>query len=87
MTIRKQFLESLASPTAGVMTTEKLFSKVPDIVFCMKNTSGQYVSANPAFAERLGLRSVDNIIGKTATDLFPERLAVIYTEQDRLILT
>lgn len=69
------------------MTTEKLFSKVPDIVFCIKNTSGQYVSANLAFAERLGLPSVDHIIGKTAKDLFPEHLAAIYTEQDRLILT
>ncbi|MGZ0710084.1 helix-turn-helix domain-containing protein [Coraliomargarita sp. W4R53] len=69
------------------MTTEKLFEKVPDIVFCMKNTSGQYVSANLAFTERLGLPSVDNIIGKTAHDLFPEHLAATYSEQDQMILT
>lgn len=87
MTIRKQFLDSLVSPAAGLMTTEKLFSKVPDIVFCIKNTSRQYVSANLAFAERLGLASVDDIIGKTAEDLFPAHLAAIYTEQDQKILT
>lgn len=64
------------------MVAEKLFAEVPDIVFCIKNQAGQYISANPAFAERLGLSSTKLILGKTASDLFPAHLAQIYHAQD-----
>jgi PAS domain S-box-containing protein len=86
MRTRKQFFDDFDTPASALQITEKLFSKVPDIVYCIKNRHGQYVSANQAFAERLGLGSVDSIIGKTAGDLFPEHLVAIYAEQDRMIL-
>ena len=41
---------------------------------------------NPAFAERLGLRSVNEILGKTAADLFPRHMAASYQAQDRTVL-
>lgn len=65
---------------------QKLFSRIPDIVFCVKDRSGCYVSANSALAERLGLQSVDLVIGKNAHELFPPHLAEVYTEQDEQIL-
>ncbi len=80
--IREDFLKQLATP----MVAESLFAKVPDIVFCMKNAEAQYVSANPAFAQRLGLRSVNEILGKRAEDIFPPHLAETYQAQDEIVL-
>ncbi|MBT8037914.1 MAG: AraC family transcriptional regulator [Verrucomicrobiae bacterium] len=80
-TIRQQFISQLATP----IVAEQLFEQVPDIVFCIKNNQGQYISANPAFAERLGLSSIDEILGKTAADIFPPHLAVTYLAQDKQV--
>lgn len=80
--LREDFLAQLATP----LVAERLFAEVPDIVFCIKNSAKQYVSANLAFAERLRLKSVDEILGKTATDLFPPHLASTYQDQDDLVL-
>jgi len=79
--LRDLFLSQLATP----LVSEKLFAHVPDIVFCIKNINGQYISANRAFADRLGLSSHQDILGKTASDLFPNYLATIYDEQDNIV--
>lgn len=76
--VRDTFLAQLATP----LISEQLFAQVPDIVFCIKNLDHCYISANRAFADRIGLRSEKDIIGKHATDFFPEYLAEIYTQQD-----
>ena len=76
--LREAFLAELDTP----MVTERLFEQIPDIVFCLKNNQGQYIAANTAFAERLGHRSVNSILGKTVADIFPEHLAATYQEQD-----
>jgi len=60
--LREEFLAELNTP----MVAERLFAEVPDIVFCIKNKQGQYISANPAFAERLGLRSINSTLGKNS---------------------
>ncbi len=80
--IREEFLANLATP----LICEKLFAQVPDIVFCIKNLVGSYITANQAFAERLGLRSTNDIIGKNVTELFPAYLADIYQKQDEAVL-
>lgn len=80
--LREEFLAQLATP----LVAERLFAEVPDIVFCIKNRDGLYISANPAFAERLGLKSVDEILGKTAAELFPLHLSSTYQAQDDVVL-
>ena len=80
--LREEFLAELATP----MVAESLFAAVPDIVFCIKNSEGQYISANMAFVERLGLQSISEILGKRAVDIFPEHLAVTYQRQDEIVL-
>lgn len=83
MNLRDAFLKELATP----MVAERLFAEVPDIVFCIKDKQGRYISANPAFALRLGVKSVNDILGKTASDIFPPHLAAVYEEQDQTVLT
>ena len=66
---------------------ERIFRVIPDIVFCVKDAEGIYRAANPAFAERLGLKSEDEVIGRRAGELFSPDLAVVYEKQDAAVLT
>jgi len=79
--LRDIFLSQLATP----MVSERLFSQIPDIVFCVKNIDGRYVSVNRAFSDRLGLKSPNEILGKTAHEIFPQYLADIYKGQDEQV--
>lgn len=85
-TSRQQFLNQLTHSTEGALVAERLFAEVPDIVFCIKDTDGCYIAANPAFAERIGLGSVNKILGKTASELFPAHLAATYQAQDEVVI-
>lgn len=82
MSRRDDFFKELATP----MVAEVLFAEIPDIVFCVKDRDGRYISANPAFAHRIGVESAGDILGKTAAELFPPHLAAVYEEQDRTVL-
>jgi len=79
--IRESFLSRLATP----LICERLFEQIPDVVFCIKDTDGRYISANQAFANRRGLRSPRDIIGKTAYQIFAPNLASTYHEQDKKV--
>ncbi|MFC4994606.1 helix-turn-helix domain-containing protein [Rubritalea tangerina] len=76
------FLEQLSTPLIGT----RLFAQIPDILFCIKDREGRYLTTNRAFADKLNLKSANDIIGKTANDLFPPHLAEIYTAQDAHVL-
>lgn len=80
--VREEFFRELADGTV----TERLFSSVSDIVFCMKNRDGVYVSANEAFARRLGLGSRWEVVGKRAEDLFAAPRAAEFRRQDIEVL-
>ena len=67
-------------------TVDRIFRVIPDIVYCVKDADRIYRSANPAFAERLGLKSEEQVIGKRAEELFPPELAEVYRQQDEAVL-
>lgn len=53
---------------------------IPDSIFA-KDTEGRYQLSNKAFARLHGVKAPDELIGKTAFDLFPrERAAALHTE-------
>ena len=53
---------------------------IPDSIFA-KDTEGRYLLANKAFATLHGMKSPDDLLGKTAFDLFPkERAAALHTD-------
>ena len=61
-----------------------LLDSIPDIVF-FKNTEGVCLGCNPAFVEFVG-RPRNEIIGKTAHDLFDQEIADAFREQDQQML-
>ncbi|MCU0796993.1 MAG: AraC family transcriptional regulator [Akkermansiaceae bacterium] len=64
----------------------RLFEVLPDIVFCLKDADRRYRAANRAFAERLGLRDPQKLIGRRAEEFFPPEMAEAYRKQDQLVL-
>ena len=61
-----------------------LLSTIPAFVY-FKDRDGNYVAANNAFADLVGI-SVDEIAGKTDYDFFPEERAVSYIAYDQEVM-
>ncbi len=68
-----------------VAALHDVFAGVPHTMFCVKDVEGRYLAVNQAFAEHAG-RSVEAVLGSTATDLFPHDLAESYEAQDQRVL-
>ncbi|MCY7298031.1 MAG: AraC family transcriptional regulator [Ilumatobacteraceae bacterium] len=62
------------------------FAGVPHTMFCVKDTAGHYLAINQAFAERAGRRP-NQILGRTAREIFPADLVDAYEAQDAALLT
>lgn len=73
-----RFMTDLAA--FGAMT--KLFDRLPDIVFSIKDRQGCYVSISAEATHRCGLRHSSHAVGQTAFDLFPAPMAERYKRQD-----
>ncbi len=59
-----------------------LFDALPDVVFFIKDREGRYLHANKTLLARLGLRTPNAVVGKTAEELFPSPLGGRYLAQD-----
>jgi PAS domain S-box-containing protein len=62
-----------------------LIDNIPDFMF-VKDAEGRFVIANAHTASTLGVASVEELLGKTSFDLFPEELAKAYTADDLEIM-
>jgi PAS domain S-box-containing protein len=63
-----------------------LVESLPDLVY-VKDTQGRYVMDNPMHRAFLGLRTIEEIIGKTASDFYPRDLAERVQADDQAVLT
>jgi PAS domain S-box-containing protein len=61
-----------------------LLNSIPDLVF-FKDTFGFYMGANLEFSKFTGMH-VNEIVGKTDFDFFPDNLAEQFRQQDTIIL-
>jgi PAS domain S-box-containing protein len=62
-----------------------LVDSLPDLVY-VKDTRGRYVVDNPTHRAFLGLKTVEDIVGKTAFDFYPRDLAERINTDDRAAL-
>jgi PAS domain S-box-containing protein len=69
----------------GLMVMERLLDQAEDLVFCIKNRSGQYLSVNETFLRRTRLGSRTQLLGRTAREVFPALLAAGYEQQDAVV--
>jgi PAS domain S-box-containing protein len=72
--------ESLKASREMLLT---LINSTPDAIF-FKDMEGRYLFVNEAKVKQLGLKSEDEMIGKTVHDFFPKEQADIFTEKEKL---
>ena len=65
---------------------DDLFEHLPDVVFFRKDTQGRYTHANRTLLLRLGLHSLDELLGRTAAEVFPAQLGTRYLAQDLRVI-
>jgi len=78
----QELFAALATPFSG----EALFDCLVDVVFFIKNSRSEYVVVNQTLVERCGLRRKDDLIGRTADEVFPPPLGRTYRLQDEQVL-
>ena len=65
---------------------EQLFDHVPEIAFFVKDADGKYLSINLSLAQRHGLSSKQEAIGKRPSEICGGDFGNIPAEQDRFVL-
>ena len=63
-----------------------LFSALGDVYFFMKDSEGRFIGANDLQLEKLGLKSEDELIGKTDFDFFPSYMIAHYAKDDAAVM-
>jgi len=65
---------------------ETLFDRIPDVVFFIKDRVGRYVVVNQTLVARCGKRNKDELLGRTAREVFPPPLGNRFFDQDRRVV-
>jgi AraC-like DNA-binding protein len=73
---------SILTCAPGLEAAELLFDTISDVLFCVKDRGRHYVAANEAFIRRAGLQNRNELLGRTARQVFPAILAAGYEQQD-----
>lgn len=78
-------LSPAADNVAGQLETlTSAMNSIPDIIF-YKDTDGVYRGGNTAWAALLG-KPLDQLVGKTDLDLFPEEMGKSFQSYDKAML-
>ncbi len=64
----------------------ELFDAIPDIVYFVKDADARYLVVNETLTRRCGATSKEQLLGKTAQEVFPEPLGKEFSRQDQLLL-
>lgn len=78
----QEILGQLDKPFTG----EELFDHLPDIVFFIKNTKGQYLVVNNTLVQRCGAHSKSDLLGRLPGEVLRPPLAQSFEDQDRKVL-
>ncbi|MBA2117690.1 HTH-type transcriptional activator RhaR [Planctomycetes bacterium FF15] len=80
-------LEHLFAQAPALALVEDLFARLDEVNLCIKDLEGRYLSVNSAFLRSVPKLRREEVIGKTAFDIYPRALAIGYQHQDRQLLT
>jgi PAS domain S-box-containing protein len=72
------------SPADQLASVTTAMNSIPDIIF-YKDTDGVYRGGNTAWATLLG-KPLDQLVGKTDLDLFPEEMGKSFQSYDKAML-
>ncbi len=74
--------ELIFATAPGLEAAELLFDSISDVLFCVKDRNRRYVAANEAFIRRARLQHKNELLGRTAREVFPAILAAGYEKQE-----
>jgi len=74
------------TPLMSPLDLEALFDCLPDLVFFIKNSRGEYSVVNQTLVDRLGKKKKEDLIGRTPDEVFPAPLGRSYRAQDQQVL-
>ncbi len=83
---KNQWEEQLAilfSQAPSLAIVEDLFARLDEVNLCIKDLEGRYLSVNNAFLRSVPKLRREDVIGKTAFDIYPRALAIGYQQQDQ----
>ena len=84
MTKRDSFLSLPDEVTA--QSVMALFGALEDVYFFMKDAEGRFVWANPLQLQKLGLKDIPDLVGKTDGDFFPGYMTAHYARDDAAVM-
>lgn len=64
----------------------RLFDRIPDVVFFIKDARGRYVEVNQTLVIRCNRRGKSELLGRTTREVFPHPLGNRFFEQDLKVL-
>lgn len=70
----------------GLLSVNKLFDGINDILFFVKDVEGRYIVVNENFVQRCGKQSKEDLIGKRADEVYPPPLGEEFFAQDAKII-
>ena len=82
----KQYRDEFVNKIASAAPLVELFSHMHDIDFFIKDHEGVFIAANPSQVQKMGLSSVEKLIGKNDHDLFPNILVLDYSKDDQRVM-
>ena len=62
-----------------------IINNVPDLIY-VKDRAGRFITANAALIELLGLKSAEDLVGKTDYDFSPAEMACNYVTDDQNVM-
>ena len=71
---------------AALPSAFSILEYMTDIMFFMKDREGRITSASNSFAIQMGGQCEDDILGRDAFNLCPQKLAAQYTVDDRRVM-
>ena len=84
--IMDNFVSNFFSQLTQARPVESLFDVIEDTVYFVKDSDSRYVAVNLPLVRRCGFSSKDELIGKTAEEVFPPHLGERFTAQDKNVL-
>lgn len=78
--------ESLLSKVS-VKQVLTMFDMLPDIIFWIKDTQSRVVYANQMFVEHLGYSNLEQVLGKSDSDLSPNHIAKQFIADDQKVMS
>jgi PAS domain S-box-containing protein len=78
-----RFKTTLAYEQLGLL--QSLLENIPDSIY-FKDTESRFIQISPSTAKKFGLKSPEEVIGKTDFDFFDHKVATVYFNEEKEIM-